>query len=70
MPRADSGKCQWLWASTRQVYSIATARKMNYHIITMTPDLIAKLSLTGKDLTEYSRETVMQFHRDGEGITF
>jgi transaldolase len=26
--------------------------------------MIAKLSLTGKDLTEYSRETVQMFYKD------
>ena len=59
---------RWLWASTREVYSLYRASMTQYQIITMTPDLIKKLPLKGKDLTEYSLETVRQFHKDGEGI--
>lgn len=60
---------RWLWASTREVYSLYRAQMTNYQIITMTPDLIAKLPLKRKDLTEYSLETVRQFYKDGEGLT-
>ena len=59
-----------LWASTRHTFSIKQAELYGYDIITMTPDLIAKLPLRGKDLAEYSLETVKQFHEDGKGITF
>lgn len=57
-----------LWASTREIYNYYQAEEFGCDIITMTPDLLAKLSLRGKDLTEYSRETVCQFHEDGRGI--
>ena len=59
-----------LWASTREVLNIAQAEECGCDIITLTPDLIDKLSLHGKSLGEYSRETVTMFHRDGEGIAF
>ena len=57
-----------LYASTRHVMAIHQAKQAGYDIITMTPDLIAKLALKGKDLNEYSLETVQQFHRDSKGI--
>ena len=57
-----------LYASTRHVMAIHQARQAGYDIITMTPDLVAKLALKGKDLNEYSLETVKQFHRDSQGI--
>lgn len=66
----DNVRVDWLWASTREVMNIEMADSYRYDLITMTPDLIAKLPLRGKDLTEYSLETVRQFHKDGEGITF
>ena len=66
----DPRRIRKLWASTRDVGSVIRAEKMGFDIITMTPDLIAKLPLLGKDLGEYSRETVQQFYRDGQGIEF
>lgn len=57
-----------LYASTRHVMAIHQARQAGYDIITMTPDLIAKLALKGKDLNEYSLETVRQFANDAKGI--
>jgi len=59
-----------LWASAREVYHVHMAEELGYDIITLTPDLIAKLDLRGKDLTEYSLDTVRQFHADGKGIAF
>jgi transaldolase len=58
-----------LWASAREVFHVKMAEEFGYDIITLTPDLIAKLPLQGKDLQEYSLETVRQFARDAEGIT-
>lgn len=63
-------KTKLLWASTREVFNIEEATRAGYDIITMTPDLLGKLALRGKDLTEYSLETVRQFHEDGKGISF
>jgi transaldolase len=57
-----------LWASAREVFHVKLAEDLGYDIITLTPELIAKLPLKGKDLTAYSRETVQQFVRDGQGI--
>ena len=57
---------QVLWASPREVLNAYQADECGVHIITMTPDLIAKLKLQGKDLDEYSRETSLMFHTDAQ----
>jgi transaldolase len=63
-------KAKLLWASTRETHDMDHALMFGYDIITMTPDLLAKLPLRGKDLKEYSLETVKQFYEDGRGIEF
>ena len=55
---------QVLWASPREVLNVYQAEACGCHIITMTPDLIAKLPLRAKDLDEFSRETVQMFYDD------
>lgn len=55
-----------LWASTRQVLDVYLAAEQGFDICTITPDLIEKLALKGKDLTQYSLETVRQFYEDGK----
>lgn len=63
-------RAELLWASPRQVYDVILAERAKCEIITMTPDMIAKLPLVGKDLTEYSRETVEMFYRDAQAAGF
>lgn len=55
-----------LWASTREVYNVYQANRVGCDIITVPPDLLAKLPLLGKDLDEFSLETVKMFHRDAQ----
>ncbi len=62
--RETCSRAEMLWASTRQVYDVLLAERAGCEIITVVPDLIAKLPLLGKDLIEYSRETVQQFCKD------
>jgi transaldolase len=52
------------------VLNLFQAEEIGCHIITMTNDLIAKLSLHGKDLIEYSRETVQMFFKDATGAGY
>lgn len=65
-----SVKHEVLWASTREVYSIYEAERIGCDIITVTPDLIDKLSLGNKDLTEYSLETVLMFYNDAKNAGY
>ncbi len=53
-----------IWASPREVFNIVQADSVGCHIITATNDLIKKLDLIGKDLTEFSLDTVKLFRRD------
>lgn len=57
-------KAELLWASPRELLNIFQADEIGCHIITVTNDLLAKLALVGKDLEEYSLETVKMFYRD------
>ncbi len=59
-----------LWASTRELLNVKQAQAAGADIITITPDLLRKLTLMGKNLGEYSLETVKQFYTDAEGIQF
>ena len=53
-----------LWASPRQVLDVVTADKLGVHIITVGRDILSKLPIIGRDLKQYSRETVQQFYDD------
>lgn len=55
-----------LWASPREVLNIYQADECGCHIITATPDLLAKLPLWGKSLDEFSRDTVQMFLDDAQ----
>jgi transaldolase len=57
-------KAELLWASPRELLNIFQADQIGCHIITVTNDLLAKLALVGKDLNDYSLETVKMFYRD------
>ena len=53
-----------IWASPRELLNIFQADSLGCHIITATNDILAKLRLVGKDLHEYSLETVKMFRDD------
>jgi transaldolase len=53
-----------IWASPREVLNIVQASDIGCHVITVTHELLPKLGLLGKDLDEYSLETVQMFHKD------
>lgn len=57
-----------LWASTREVLNVKQAQACGADIITLTPGLLKKLDLFGKDLTLYSLETVSEFYEAGKGL--
>lgn len=59
-----------IWASPRELLNIFQADAIGCHIITVTNDLLQKLNLVGKDLHEYSLDTVKMFHRDASASGF
>lgn len=53
-----------VWASTREMLNIFQADSIGCHIITVTKNILDKLSLVGYDLTDYSLDTVKMFYDD------
>jgi transaldolase len=63
-------KAELLWASPRELLNIFQSDESGCEIITVSNDLLAKLNLIGKDLEEYSRETVQMFRNDAVAAAF
>jgi transaldolase len=59
-----------IWASPRELLNVIQADEVGCHVITVTHELLKKLPLLGKDLDEYSLETVQMFHRDAVSAGF
>ena len=59
-----------IWASPRELLNIFQADSIGCHIITATPEVLSKMSLVGKDLDEYSLDTVKMFHTDARKSGF
>ena len=59
-----------IWASPRELLNIFQADEIGCHIITVTNDILKKLTLVGKDLADYSLETVKMFFDDGRKAGF
>jgi transaldolase len=59
-----------IWASPRELLNVIQADSIDCDIITATPDVFSKLSLLGKDLVEYSRETVQMHYDDARKSGF
>ena len=59
-----------LWASCREVYNIIQAQESGTDIITVTNNILAKLKNLGKDLDQYSLETVQMFVNDGKSLGY
>ncbi|HEV2687175.1 MAG TPA: transaldolase family protein, partial [Bryobacteraceae bacterium] len=59
-----------IWASPRELFNVVQANEIGCHIITVTHDLLKKLPLLGKDLREYSLDTVKMFYNDAQAASF
>lgn len=59
-----------LWASPRELLNIFHAEDVGCHIITVTKDVLAKLPLVGRNLNEYSLDTVRMFYRDANSAGY
>jgi transaldolase len=53
-----------LWASTRELLNVFQADAVGCHVVTVTNDVLKRLPLVGKDLKEFSLDTVRMFHSD------
>ena len=63
-------KAQLLWASPRELLNVIQADEVGCHIITVTPDILKKLSMIGKSLDELSLDTVKMFYNDAAAAGF
>ena len=59
-----------IWASPRELLNVFQADQLGCHIITATSDILGKLKLVGKDLGEYSLDTVKMFFDDGKAAGY
>jgi transaldolase len=65
LPRAEL-----VWASPREVLNVCQADALGCHIITVTTDLLRKLPALGKNLDDFSLETVQMFRADAVAAGF
>ncbi|MGH7380686.1 MAG: transaldolase [Candidatus Methylomirabilales bacterium] len=61
---------QLIWASPRELFNIFQADAIGCHIITATNDILKKLDLVGRDLQEYSLDTVKMFYEDAVKVGY
>lgn len=63
-------QAELIWASPRELLNIFQADAIGCHIITVTHDILKKLSNVGRDLEDYSLDTVKMFHTDATAAGF
>jgi transaldolase len=63
-------KAELIWASPRELLNIFQADAIGCHVITVTNDILKKLTLVGYDLDDYSLDTVKMFHSDAAAAGF
>ena len=59
-------KVQLLWASTREIYNLIQAKKLNYDIITIAPDILSKKKFFNYNQEKFSIDTVKSFLNDAK----
>jgi transaldolase len=59
-----------IWASPRELLNIFHANQIGCHVITVTNDILKKLSLVGYDLDAYSLDTVKMFYDDASAAGY
>src|SRR5262245_30135437 len=66
----DQPQAELIWASPREVLNIVQAAAIGCDVITVTHDLLKKLPTLGKDLEQFSLETVQMFRDDAEAAGY
>jgi transaldolase len=66
----EAPNAELIWASPRELLNVFQADSVGCHIITATNDILKKLSLVGKDLSDYSLDTVKMFYSDATASGF
>jgi transaldolase len=67
---AQAPRSELIWASPREILNLVQANDLGCHIITITHDLLRRLDGLGKDLEQFSLETVRMFHDDALAAGF
>jgi transaldolase len=67
---AQAPRSELIWASPREILNLVQADAVGCHIITLSHDLLAKLDSLGKNLDQFSLETVQMFRRDAVAAGF
>lgn len=67
---ADAPRAELIWASPREILNVVQADQIGCHIITLTHELLVKLDSIGKDLDQFSLETVQMFRSDAIAAGF
>ena len=67
---SSNSNAELLWASPRELYNIFQANEIGCHIITVGDSILDKIGLIGKNLDEYSLETVVTFFEDAKASGF
>jgi transaldolase len=68
--RSARPKSELLWASPRELLNIFQADDCGCGIITVTNDVLKKLSIVGKNQDGYSLETVKMFYGDAQAAGY
>ena len=63
-------KAELIWASPRELLNVFQADAIGCHIITVTNNILEKLSLVGADLGDFSLDTVKMFYNDAQAAGF
>ena len=66
----DAPRSELIWASPREILNVVQADQVGCHVITVTHELLEKLGSLGKDLDQFSLETVQMFRRDAVAAGF
>ena len=67
---SSNPQAELIWASPRELLNIFQADEIGCQVITVTNDILKKLSLVGYDLEEYSLDTVKMFYNDASNAGF
>ena len=59
-----------IWASPREVLNVVQADAIGCHVITVTDEILKRLPNLGRELDEFSLDTVRMFHRDAEAAGY
>mgnify|MGYP001459337003 CR=1 FL=1 len=66
----DYSLIELIWASPRELYNVVQADEIGCDIITATNSILKKLPLLGKDLNQFSQETVQMFYDDAQSAGY